>query len=285
MAYVIPVFILLMVFMHIIKEDKLVKESRLQKSIHKLYAVSEPLILKTLNKMISSSLIRNTRVGRGILKAIAKMLWFLPHGVVVDYEGVENLIRWIEKQGDTHIAIGPCVCKKALGVKEEPYVTDMTIFYGAEIYKEIEPEEYRYLSADEALKLLKEFEKSGLIHEIYACCNSGKWTFVICNCDPRYCVPTKAYLLIREGVYPGPKKAVVDADKCKGLDECGKCMEICPFNAIENRDGKSYVNDNCMGCGLCIERCPSNARRLVWRKGYKSKIIPIKIMYPDFSKS
>lgn len=280
MIWLIPVLLVLVSFMHIIEDGKLVKEGRFQKSLHKLYAILEPTILRVLDWMMRSKIIGGNRVGRVFLKGVAMALWFLPHGVVTNYDGLERLLTWLEEHGDTHIAIGPCVCKAALGVKTEPYNTDMTILYGAEIYKEILPHEYRYISKDEALKLLKEFEKHGLVHTVFACFNSGRWTFVICNCDPKVCVPMRAYFMVKEGIYPGPLIASVDENLCRGVEECGECLKVCPFNAVIEKDGKSYVTNKCMGCGLCIERCPSGARKLVPRSDYKPRILPLDIMYP-----
>ena len=276
----------LIAILHILREDgTLVKESKIQKSIHKLYAILEPTILKSMNMLIKSKFWTENKIGKAMFKALAKMLWFLPHGVVIDYNTVEKLIKMIAESGNGHIAIGPCVCKRALGIKEEPLNTDLTILYGAEIYKEVLKEEYRELTPEEALRLLKEFEDHKLIHELFACMNKGTWTFVICNCDARYCVPTGAYLKIKDGIFPGPFKVVVDIEKCVGVEDCGKCLEICSFNAIEVHDGKARVNDNCMGCGLCVEKCSGNARKLVPRENYDSPILKreflLKIL-PDY---
>ncbi len=41
-------------------------------------------------------------------------------------------------------------------------------------------------------------------------------------------------------------------EKCKG---CKLCIKSCPFNAIEIKDGKAYLNDNCTGCGACETSC------------------------------
>ena len=49
---------------------------------------------------------------------------------------------------------------------------------------------------------------------------------------------------------------------CRG---CGKCVEACPFNAIElveKEDDKSaaYVQEAlCKGCGSCAVACPTGA--------------------------
>lgn len=55
---------------------------------------------------------------------------------------------------------------------------------------------------------------------------------------------------------------VVDPSRCRG---CGRCAEICPFNAVRlnaNEDGSytaEVVRYNCVGCGGCVGRCPVTA--------------------------
>jgi len=55
-----------------------------------------------------------------------------------------------------------------------------------------------------------------------------------------------------EGIVPS-----VNECKCTG---CGLCVEVCPFRAIEIKDGKACVNEAlCKGCGGCVATCPSGA--------------------------
>jgi ferredoxin len=50
----------------------------------------------------------------------------------------------------------------------------------------------------------------------------------------------------------------VDEDLCTG---CGRCINSCPTNALELRDGKVALKDErlCDGFGSCIAVCPQNA--------------------------
>jgi NAD-dependent dihydropyrimidine dehydrogenase PreA subunit len=51
---------------------------------------------------------------------------------------------------------------------------------------------------------------------------------------------------------------VVDVEKCIG---CGECVEVCPVDVYELRDGKSVVvmEEDCLGCESCIEVCEEEA--------------------------
>jgi Pyruvate/2-oxoacid:ferredoxin oxidoreductase delta subunit len=267
---------------HIFSDSGFGEESRFQLWLHAFYAKIEPGVVWLIDKMLKSKLLSGTRPGRAFLKALAKALWFLPHGVVVEHEAALRLIDSLPE--DSHIAIGPCVCKKSIGVREEPYYTDMVIMYGAQAYKLAHPEEYKFISKEEAKELLRQFREHNLIHEVFACFKAKSWAFVICNCDPRYCIPTRSYFVTGEGVYPGPLVARVDAGKCAGTGSCGVCLKVCPFGAVEARDGKSAVRaDKCMGCGICVYRCPSKARELVPRESYNPRFLPIEHTHPPLA--
>jgi len=38
----------------------------------------------------------------------------------------------------------------------------------------------------------------------------------------------------------------IDTETCTG---CEACVSVCPFNALEIREGKASVNDQCNLCG------------------------------------
>ena len=53
-------------------------------------------------------------------------------------------------------------------------------------------------------------------------------------------------------------KPTVDPDKCEG---CEDCVENCPSEVFEMRDGKSFVanEEECLGCETCVEVCEQGA--------------------------
>ncbi len=63
--------------------------------------------------------------------------------------------------------------------------------------------------------------------------------------------------IIEKNEFYGAGKAKILDDTCT---YCGKCKEICPFDAIYEKEGKFFVDEiSCESCGLCYHFCPSNA--------------------------
>ncbi len=53
----------------------------------------------------------------------------------------------------------------------------------------------------------------------------------------------------------------ITGDDCVG---CGKCGELCPFDAIKIIEGKPAISENgCEGCGICEDHCPAGSIKLV----------------------
>lgn len=56
---------------------------------------------------------------------------------------------------------------------------------------------------------------------------------------------------------------------------CGKCVEVCPINCIELKNGKpEWKAEKCVHCTACINRCPKNAlqysKRTINRNRYST---------------
>ena len=59
-----------------------------------------------------------------------------------------------------------------------------------------------------------------------------------------------------EDFYSG-EKAFINQEKCT---QCGKCKEICRFNAISIINEEYYIEQmECEGCGYCAKICPEDA--------------------------
>ncbi|MDH5769603.1 MAG: 4Fe-4S binding protein, partial [Nitrospirota bacterium] len=49
---------------------------------------------------------------------------------------------------------------------------------------------------------------------------------------------------------------MMNIEKCTG---CEECLSSCPFDAIEIREGKAFINENCQVCMACLSACPEGA--------------------------
>lgn len=59
--------------------------------------------------------------------------------------------------------------------------------------------------------------------------------------------------------FKGGVKAILDRERCTG---CGKCMEVCRFDAIREEEGQGMVIIDpvaCEGCQVCALICPTKA--------------------------
>ena len=55
----------------------------------------------------------------------------------------------------------------------------------------------------------------------------------------------------------------IDMDRCIGINECGKCVRVCPVNIFEAEGEKPAIveqnQDECTLCNLCLEECTPDA--------------------------
>jgi len=115
------------------------------------------------------------------------------------------------------------------------------------------------VSKEEALALLDEFEKIGLVHTVS---NVVKGLSYVCNCCGCCCGILRGIndYGIENSVAHANYYSEIDPDECAG---CGLCIKRCQVKAISERDGVTVVDrERCIGCGLCVTGCPNGAVKL-----------------------
>jgi Na+-translocating ferredoxin:NAD+ oxidoreductase subunit B len=121
-------------------------------------------------------------------------------------------------------------------------------------------EEIESLTREEALEILADADREGLVHSVN---NAQTEVYYVCNCCTCSCGVLRGMVeygsensIARSDFY-----AVVDPDLCSG---CEACLDRCSFNAMAMADGICEVDRvHCYGCGLCISSCGSEALSLV----------------------
>lgn len=53
---------------------------------------------------------------------------------------------------------------------------------------------------------------------------------------------------------------VINTNRCT---LCGKCVQVCPFNAISQQDGRIEIDTGCRMCKFCLKNCPEQAISLM----------------------
>jgi len=174
---------------------------------------------------------------------------------IMPYEAARQII--LEQD---NILAAPCICRKEHKMMgkgcDRPLESCLVFGKGAEFYRENGIG--RTITREEALKILEEAEKSGLVLQP----SNAQTVSNICTCCGCCC-----QILINLKRLPKPARhvasnyfAVIQADRCVG---CETCLERCQMEAI-TIDAQTAViqRDRCIGCGLCVPTCPEKAIHL-----------------------
>ena len=169
-----------------------------------------------------------------------------------------------EVKNARRISVADCICRKEARLVGEgcghPMETCLSFGTAAEYY--IENGLGREVTADEAIRILEEADKAGLVH---AGVNT-KHLSNICNCCPCCCasmkgITTRGY--DKHRYLNALFEAVIDEEECVG---CEDCVERCPVGAIDVEEAAVVDRDKCLGCGLCAGICSSEAVTLRLRE-------------------
>jgi len=172
-------------------------------------------------------------------------------------------------EGAAYRSVGHCPCrqmKRSVGEGCD-HSLENCLHFGSMGKYMVEHGMAREITAEEALGILKEANKEGLVHIID---NVEGYMSTICNCCGCCCVfmDTKKRMGLHT-ISSSNYVAYVNGDLCVG---CGICEERCPMGVIEvNNDDVAQVNEDlCLGCGVCTPTCTGEAVDLVRRGDIKA---------------
>ena len=179
----------------------------------------------------------------------------VPMQGVLPYEQIGPIV-----EAATTIALAHCPCRmsaKMLGRTDCQHSLEVCMKYDELAEFVITKGLAREISKDEALHILENCEKEGLVHMVDNAQGLVKHT---CNCCGDYCWNVG---IIRRRKIPRDSLMAVyftretDIDECTG---CGACADICPVEAVTLVNDRAKVDLNwCIGCGVCAVVCPSEA--------------------------
>ncbi len=178
---------------------------------------------------------------------------------VLPSQTVEEIINKFDD-----IAVGHCFCRQRRKLLGDDCHSDAPVrncfSFGKSARHTSSQGFAQKVTREEALKILREAEKAGLIHKAFhpGSRESSPETS-ICNCCKDCCDTMRLW---RDGTLPLINStyhlSVIDSEACTG---CGVCTEWCPTDAIElNAEGVAQREESaCLGCGVCSRFCPEGA--------------------------
>lgn len=175
---------------------------------------------------------------------------------VLDYERASNVIDTA-----SHIGVSMCYCrhkKQHLGTACDAEM-DICMTFNTTASTLVKHGHARAVSKEECHDLLALAREQNLVQFGE---NVRRRVNFICNCCGCCCEALGA--IKRFGVAQTICSnfiTAIDKDKCVG---CGKCVRICPLDAIEMKDtdGRKHaeiIPGKCIGCGVCIRHCQARA--------------------------
>lgn len=150
------------------------------------------------------------------------------------------------------VAVAECYCRGARKIvgKDCGHPLETCLAFNELAETLMEAGLARQLDHAEALKILKDSERAGLVHFVD---NAEGRIKSLCNCCPCSCV---LFSVIKRGGgnAGGPSRFVIRYNG-EHFPELAACAQLCPVGAL-SYNGKLLVDHKkCLGCGLCVNRC------------------------------
>ncbi len=158
-----------------------------------------------------------------------------------------------------------CLCRKASALQGRPckHTLEVCLAFSAH---EGAFDKYplgKFISKDEALRVIQLAEEEGLVHTTYNVKSGHTYMCNCCTCCCGILLGMKhfnaPFLMAKSNFY-----AQINQDECAF---CGVCAnDRCPMGAIVDEDSSYRVMpERCIGCGVCTSTCPTAAIALTRR--------------------
>jgi ferredoxin len=181
-----------------------------------------------------------------------------------------KVLEYFINKAKYHWIMNVCICRESMQCKDYPI--NLGCLFLGEAVLGINPQLGRLVSKEEALDHIKKCREAGLVHMIgknrldkqWLGVNPGYKLLSICNCCPCCCLWRIAPFVapkIGSKVQRMPGVSVKVTESCIG---CGTCLNgVCFVNAIHIIDNKAEISEECRCCGRCVDICPQNAIKLI----------------------
>jgi electron transport complex protein RnfB len=216
--------------------------------------------LKDIQQYIDEGFGREaTRTGSAQLRVIPIEKSITPDYKVTPYEDLKQIIEGLKGP----ISVANCICRQANDLLGKPCkhtsLRESCFQFGSAARMYVEEGRGRYITKEEALKIMRKAQDDGLVLEIL---NAVKPAGMCTCCEDccGYLTNVKRFARPSEFI-PSSYYVRVDPESCTG---CETCVNVCPMGARSIRDNVSVVDaERCIGCGVCVPACPSGANKLI----------------------
>ncbi len=132
----------------------------------------------------------------------------------------------------------------------------------------VDPAGKKEISRDEALNLIEDARRWGLVSRPFARRNGAGRFDGICLCCDDCCS------FFTERTEDKPARGRFIEKTIRGCcSSCGMCERACRFDARQMDEGKLIViRHRCYGCGVCANTCPTNCIEMVPRTPRSSSV-------------